>query len=254
MNWFPLEATNRNSHLFNWFAREFLCATCYCYDKRSLVWFLIKSSALKKKSCIYLCCMQGEIPANVNQHMPVIYLHIFYFLSYTDFLQLIPPPLLVQSQKEGVFNMPLQSCQSICILTPIRRTNHREAYPPSGVQRSAGRKERKKAARRAANTVDTAAEKADWNNQSKGLTLRLFLSLSLCMSLSLLQSVSSFLFSSLVLFYLWLPLKSLRLLHTFVVHKSGTEKDSGQEEREMENRREAFTVIWATVWRPTREL
>lgn len=36
------------------------------------------------------------------------------------------------------------------------------------------------------------------------------------------------------LMYLWFPLQGLRLLHTYVGHKSAIEKDSGQEEGEME--------------------
>lgn len=36
------------------------------------------------------------------------------------------------------------------------------------------------------------------------------------------------------LMYLWLPLQCLRLLHTYVGHKSAVEKDSWQEEGEME--------------------
>lgn len=55
--------------------------------------------------------------------------------------------------------MSLATCQSICILTPIRRINQREAYTPSGVQRSADRMERNKADRQTASTVDRVAGK-----------------------------------------------------------------------------------------------
>lgn len=52
--------------------------------------------------------------------------------------------VLVGKGRVFLYCTPLSSYHSICILTPIRRTNHREADPPSGVQRSTDRKERKK--------------------------------------------------------------------------------------------------------------
>lgn len=71
---------------------------------------------------------------------------------------------------------------------------------------------------------------------SLGPTLRL----SLSTSASPLQSVPRaplpscpYQFVS-ALMYLWLPLQCLRLLHTYVDHKSAIEKDSRQEEGEME--------------------
>lgn len=127
------------------------------------------------------------------------------------------------------------------------------AYPPSGVQRSADRMEREKKTQRV-RTVSiqqhrhsSVFSKSERSCQDLSVSFCLTLMLRLCMSLSPLQSVSSSLLSSLVLFYLWLPMKSQRLLHTYVDHKSAIEKDSGQEEREMENRREAFAVVWATA-------
>lgn len=172
-----------------------------------------------------------------------------YFPSYTDFLHFIlPAPCWFNLKKKVCLICHAEAARASASWLQLgEQTTGKHTLQQEFKGQLAGRNEKKKSARQAANTVDTAAEKADWNNQWKDFSFYVLLSLSLCMSLSLLQSVSSFLLSSLVLFYLWLPLKSLRLLHTYVGHKSGTEKDSGQEEREMENQREAFTVIWATV-------
>lgn len=111
-----------------------------------------------------------------------------------------------------------------------RDSKHTEGCQSSGVQRSAGRKEQKKG--RCQEHKAALSSKDEWNNGLKVLSRSRALVFTLHVPVtSPVCSRPLHRFCSTVL-YLRLPLQYLRLLHTYVGHKSAMEKDSGQEERE----------------------
>lgn len=120
--------------------------------------FALSSSACdRQKGCFFLSGIrkivrQSERRESRKECKQAISLLILLPLSLPHQLPSARPlTRLVRSQKGGmckcvcvcVARCSLR-CWSICILTPIRRTNHGEAYPPSGVQRSSDRKERER--------------------------------------------------------------------------------------------------------------